>query len=275
MNGDIFTDLVITKGASTTIDPIILPINNRQISIRYPEPEALNLKYYVDLLYYNKVNVAGDIMTSLVKIGDYRNSTINSTFVYSPNKLFNSSLAESQISISSSSNVPAFNYVNTQNSRSLYNDIKSKQELDRNSRLSVISDAKTIRFDGWYTLMTVAVTDSMTSIEGSLRWKIDNLYLPYQVINSADTLISDISNTTLKMGQLPYLTSIYNSYKKQDFFVCYESKLLLLDLLQKSNSISKLPKHSEVVSDSISTMYYYLNKGDFKESQKILQTIIV
>ena len=50
MTENLYLGSVITKGANTSIDPLFMPITDRSITIRPAEPEAKNLKYYMDLM---------------------------------------------------------------------------------------------------------------------------------------------------------------------------------------------------------------------------------
>ena len=100
MTENLYLGNVITKGATTTIDPLFMPLTDRAVTIRPSEPEAKDLKYYMDLIYYNRVNSLGDILTSLVYVGDFRTSSPDNTFTYVPENMFRHNNAEIYINVS-------------------------------------------------------------------------------------------------------------------------------------------------------------------------------
>jgi len=112
MTENLYLGNVITKGATTTIDPLFMPLTDRAVTIRPSEPEAKDLKYYMDLIYYNRVNSLGDILTSLVYVGDFRTSSPDNTFTYVPENMFRHNNAEIYINVSDDdSDFSGYNYL--------------------------------------------------------------------------------------------------------------------------------------------------------------------
>ncbi len=278
MTENLYLADVVTKGETTTIDPFFITVVNRSISIRPAEPEDKYLKYYMDLLYYNRVNSLGDILTSLVYVGDFRESTPDNTFTYTPDNMFRQTVAEKYISISDSDvSFPGYNHLVEHDTLPLYSEPSDYEVLSRDGKLSNTLGPIDIAFDGWYTLVTVSVTDRGLygeggSDDGELTWVTPNNYVPYQSTTNGMIDLREFSNEDLLIGQLPYNTTIYNTYKKQDFFVIYDFKELYKQELEKDiKSIYKDSYNSIIEKGRV--LEYLLSTGDFMTSQQLLQTV--
>ena len=278
MTGNFYLGDVVTKGAYTSIDPIFMPLVDRSISIRPSEPEQKDFKYYMDILYYNRVNSLGDILTSIVYVGNLRGSTPNNTFKYDPTLMFRQTLAEQYIGVKEEdANFFGFNYIKEHSTLPLYSNPVDYETFIRNGKLSNTLGPINIAFDGWYTLITVTITDrGFYGIEGELTWSDPNNYVPYQINGSGESIelldIKNFTNETLALGQLPYNTTIYNTYKKVDFFVLYDFKELYKKELELETALDYRASYNSIIEKG-KLLEYLLEAGEFSTAQQLLQSV--
>jgi hypothetical protein len=275
MTGNLYLGSITTKGAYTENDPVFLPLVERAISVRPAEAEQKGFKYYMDFLYYNRANALGEVLSSLIYVGNFRDSSLDNIFTYNPELLFRHNTAEQYINVQDTdTDFTGFNYIIPQELQPLYSTPVDYEVLVREGKLSNTLGPMDVAFDGWYTLLNVAVTDTdVHDIEGSLQWIDPNNYTPYQ--SNASELqidIKDFSDPTLSMGQLPYLSNLYNSYKKQDFFVLYDFKKLYKHEMERNEELKYKAEYNSIIEKG-KVLNFLLETKDFLGAQQLLQTV--
>jgi len=160
----------------------------------------------------------------------------------------------------------------------IFQDIIIYEVLSKSSKLSNTLGPIDIAFDGWYTLITVSVTDrGFSGSNGELTWITPNNYTPYQVINNgvdpvAVLDIKDFSNENIIMGALPYNSTIYNSYKRMDFFVLYDFRKLYKKELEREAELKYKAAYNSIIEKG-GILELLLSSGDFISAQQLLQTV--
>ena len=100
-----------------------------------------------------------------------------------------------------------------------------------------------------------------------------NNYTPYQT-NSLNVRIdiNEFTDDSLTMGELPYLSSIPNTYKKQDFFILYDFKTLYKNELSRNEELKYKAEYSSILEKG-KILDYLLSNNDFLGAQQLLQTV--
>lgn len=274
MIGDLYLGNITTKGAVTDHDPIFLPIIDRFFEVRPPEPSDQSLKYFVDMIFYHRVNALGDVFTSIVYLGDFRLSSLNDKIKYDPKFLFRNTAAEQTFNIDSeTSDFSGLNYIKPHGLLPLYDNSVDFEEFKLDGKLSNTVGPMSVSFDGWYTIMTINVTeDDQTLNQGSLQWIATNNFVPYQSNGTSMIQVSDFNNSELKVGELPYLTGITNNYKKQDFFVLRDFKDLYRKELEYFGELKYDGSYKTIIEKG-KILELLLETKDFKLAQQTLQTV--
>lgn len=291
MRGDLYLGDVVTKGLATTDSFIFDPIRERKITLRPSFPSTVignvyeDYPRFIDFLYYNRVNEVGDVLTSLVYMGDFRAENKGVKISYDPDRLFKNSVTENLLNINAeNSNFTGFNYIvpgeelglgQTQN--------VSYTEFQRDGLLSNMVGVQDVAFDGWYTLMSIFVISNENHFSTIPKDSValrGTTYIPEQALIDGSNITVDanwISGTEfidplLNLGYLPYSNIILNNYQKVDFFVSYDFRQLYIQELEKQVELKYRVGHDTIIEKG-KAMGVALTNNGFKSAQKILQSV--
>lgn len=157
-----------------------IAINSKNIDIT---GVTATVNYSLDLLYYNRVNSAGEIVSTLVHIGNLHTPSTVMSVTFSPYSMFDSRFnfqTNLKATAQCNTNFSFYNTVREQENTALnYIDIDS-DPLDVKTLMNVRNNKAVL--DGWYTFITAGVSNSTTGLTSGA------LYCP--TTNTADVQIN-------------------------------------------------------------------------------------
>ncbi len=237
---------------------------------------------FIDLIFYNRVNEVGDKLTSLIYLGDFRNSTSRRKVVYTTDKLFRNTSVELETGITNQDvDFSGYNYVDPHGVLPLYEESLDSTVLDKSGKVANTLGALNIAFDGWYTFATVSLRPATnSSVLNDLVYRDPEETAAYQCISSSPSTENDdhwvstksFSNNELKIGSFLELNNISNSYASFDFFVVYDFKQLYNKTLKDEKIIPRYVDNNRIVQLGKSMKENLINK-DLQSAQMLLQTV--
>lgn len=247
----------------------------------------------LDLLFYNRVNEIGEILSSLVYISNPLSTFDTERKVYDVTKLYANTKAEMDLHVTSSTT--DFTYLNTKWQSGKYfvgsiSPIMDTQHvvLSENGMPSVKIEQFGISFDGWYTLVSVGIyndSDLTTPMKNTIAYHTFSdlgqipAILLYDIENSEDLAIdsnwlplySSPIPTEVSMASVLVSGSVNMPYLKQDFFILpnyielyNKATIQYAEYPTFGNPFSMLRNKHRMIHD-------YCVSKDFIEAQYILQ----
>jgi len=279
MKGDLYTGTIKYNNEESTVSMFLRPILDRSINI-VPFEVSSSSDVAIDLLYYNRVNEVGDVLRSLVAIGNPRPLTDRSLFTYNPDTLFRGTLAELNVNVTNSDvSFPGYNYVVQRPTLPLYYEDPNYTQLDSNGKLANTLGPLSVAFDGWYSFVSVGVFERTTQANyGSISFTLNGSDIEIAqtwIDNPSDSYwipIEEFDNPVLDMSGFLDINGITNSYIGFDFFVSYDFKKLYNKTLKDLEETPKTIDNNSVlvIGDS---MRDSLSNKDFRSSQLLLQSV--
>ena len=252
----------------------------------------------LDLLFYNRVNELGEVLSSLVYISNILSNDVTDK-VYDVKKLYVNTDAEKEMKVTSS--LTDFTYFNCKwassnfftESISPLSDVEH-EELAVNENPSIKLEASGITFDGWYTQVSVGVRVPTGTITRDLvgfyifsdigeqlaicvdpsNPNDDASWSPYTTILQNGTTNPDgsILIAGSSLANLLVTTSEDNPYIKQDLFVLP----VYLDIYDSAViQYAEFPTYGNpfpVLRDKHRIIHNFAENNQFLEAQYILQT---
>lgn len=141
-------------------------------------PQAVAKK--IDILFYNKVNSRGKVLSSIVYLGDPRVSWSKESITFQPNKLYYNSHTEAAMDLEANKDFSYFNYIRYPASIDPCFIGNKTEKLVKYGMPSIVMDGNTPLLDGWYTLVSAGVlmypaTQSVEVHKGAFVQRYGNL----------------------------------------------------------------------------------------------------
>ncbi len=276
-----------------------IDVSLNQITIDNPIPDTGSIVAKVDLLFYNRVSITGEVLSSIVW-SNYPQSVNNiDKFQYSPKLLYKNTTFEKSIIIPS--NATNFKMFNTANDISL-NVPMGDTNIFLNAVVSlpvaglpsVVISKDSIATDGWYSLMSIGVCDQFVDhafikkgficqdgafTQGGTFPHLGIVYIALQD-NADPGFLYDTTkwcpvnkwNTTYSVADVINNYQAYNPWVRQDFFwMAQYNKVYrdtVIDYVSTTNNFGSAYVNVKALQTSID---YYAKQGKYAEAQFILQ----
>ncbi len=301
-----------TSPLGTTVDSIVvsehenvLTLSTLDVASISSSPEAhLTNTTKLDILFYNRVNERGRVLSSIVYLSEVRLAADVASILYRPRYLYKNSSVELGMSLGSVTDFSFFNYLRFDNEVSPYFAPREIEALPIAGDPSPLIMDKYVLLDGWYTLVSagiytqpdLATAEIVQLSKGGLctlnsdTSDIARIALVDQPIsnNSAHWRKYDEFSTTLGIdatnGALlgVYLdesrpagpnSSWSPTYARQDFFIMANFKEVYKTLLNKYLAVNNTYSSGyEQFKYKYRPIKALAKEGNFKEAQRFLQS---
>ena len=253
------------------------------------DPTAQKYDLKVDMLFYNKVNSVGAVMSSIVYLGEPLPSNERGVIEYFPRKIYYNNEFEAGMDLQSNTGFYYFNYLRDHGEHyPCFIGIR-ENAFDLHGFPSAVESENTPVLDGWYTVVSAAVlttsveNEEMVLKSGALVKRGDGP-IEFATKDRPDFLNDDDWHV-LKEFSTEYTTAFYvdNEMKGESFdwdppFVRQDFMILprydnvykkTLEAYIFDNELNN--KHRELKS-KYSMISYSASRNDFKRAQYYLQS---
>lgn len=154
-----------TVPMGTAVNSAIVEENENTLNISTFDVESLssislkrltNIKK-VDILFYNRVNERGRVVSSVVYLSEVKDSDDVSSIFYRPRYLYKNSSVELGMDLSNVTDYSYFNYLRFPDEQQPYFAPRKINQLPISGKPSPIVMDKYVLLDGWYTLVSAGV----------------------------------------------------------------------------------------------------------------------
>jgi len=236
----------------------------------------------LDLLFYNRMNKNGDVLTSLVYNSGVLDGSSNRRIHYEPAKLLRNTEFELSYNISGPGNRWLnSDIVNTEISLFKNKGIFAKntsKEFDVINDYAVVEFAGSMMYDGWYSLVSIALPDRPNNDQvpaGTLRLNQTTGIAEYALVDNP-TIGDDWSPLNEIDASIPIYNMLrmpaINAYRKEDFFVYTKLLTLYKKLLNdeiKEDWYYRLSK----IKPKVRTISAAVEAKEFAKAQLLLQSM--
>lgn len=307
MKQNIYYGNISASGLIPTESYMTYDITDFTIAFTGFDLSASNASNRLDLLFYNRVNEIGEVLSSLVYISNPSATLDNTTTkTYDVSRLYANTSAEMSMQITHL--LTDFTFLNCKWKTSKYfvSSISpmvdtEHEELATNGNPSIKIEKYGISFDGWYTQMSVGLGDSSSlvgtpyknliamhtfSALGSLPaiLLVDDpadisLDVNWQYLYDSPILANGTTNPDgsilvagISMANILNTSHVDNPYVKQDIFILPT----YLELYDKAVvQYAEYPTYGNpfpILRDKHRMIHSYAKENDFLEAQYILQS---
>ena len=150
---------------SVIVKPTLRELNISTFSVSEIAQEPINIDDFhpqfiskkIDMLFYNKVNSRGKVLSSIVYLGEPRESWSKHDITFNPSKLYYNSPVEAAMNLQANKDFSYFNYIRYPESIDPCFMGKETEPLKTNGMPAIVQDGNTPLMDGWYTLVSAGV----------------------------------------------------------------------------------------------------------------------
>lgn len=270
-----------------------------RITIDNPTPGTGSIVAKLDILYYHRLSLTGDILSSIVMIGTPTNILNALENRYAPKFIYNNSALEKSINIPvDATNFTLFNVLNITQLVTPLSDVSlfngQKTALPVNGLPSAVISRDSIAKDGWYSIFSVGVCDQLVSPgfvkKGFLCQDTTNTQqgdfpqlgqvfvalvdgaIPSELADPTQWQPIDRWSTTGSIANMINLTLEYNPWVRRDLFWMAEYNKVyrdtVIDYVESDNNFGNAYINMKALQTAID---YYAKKSRFAEAQYILQ----
>lgn len=286
-----------SMGSYLSFSGMDLTLNN--ITADNPIPGTGSIVAKLDVLFYHRLSLTGDILTSIVMIDTPKKIDNTSEKRYIPKFLYKNTALEKTINIpKDAKNFTMFNVLNSVSITTPFSDVSlfnsQKMALPTTGLPSVVISEDSIAKDGWYSIMSVGVCDTnvdigfvkkgllvqdTTSTQNGDFPELGDVFIA-RVDGADPTTLSDttkwqqinIWNTTDSIAYIINCTLPYNPWIRRDIFWMAEYDKVyrdtVIDFVEQSNNFGDPYINAKALHTSID---YFAKKSRFAEAQYILQ----
>ncbi len=270
-----------------------------RITIDNPIPGTGSIVAKIDFLFYHRISLTGDILTSIVYMDSPRkidNVTFNR---YNPKLIYQNTPLERTISIPiGATNFTLFNTLNASQLLTPFSDVavfnSQKTALPVNGLPAAVISNDSIAKDGWYSVISMGICDELvssgfikkgflcqdtTSTNAGDNPELGTVYVAL-VDNASPTVLTDITkwhpinlwSTTVSVGDIFNYVYEYNPWVRRDlFWMAQYNKIYrdtVIDFVQSDNNFGTPYINAKALHTSID---FYAGNARFAEAQFILQ----
>jgi len=274
-------------------------ISQNRITIDNPIPGTGSIVAKVDILFYNRISISGEVLSSIVWSNYPQLTTNTDEFRYNPKLIYSNTTYEKAIAIpQNTTNFKMFNAVNDVKLTIPLGDtnifMSSNPGLPVTGLPAAVISTDSIAMDGWYSLMSIGVCDQLvdpafvkkgflcqdpTLTVGGTLPQLGTVYMA--LIDEADPLILSNNlawfpinrwNTTNSVAEVINKYQEYNPWVRQDFFwMAQYNKVYrdtVIDFVSTTNNFGSAYVNVKAFQTSID---YYAKKDKYAEAQFIIQ----
>lgn len=290
---------IIVGDMDAYLDYSGLDLTLNRITVDNPIPGSGSIVAKIDFLFYHRISLTGDILSSIVMVDSPRKIDNLITKKYNPKMIYKNAPLERTINIPvGATNFTLFNTLNSTRLLTPFSDVaifnSQKTALPVDGLPSAIISNDSIAKDGWYSIFSVGVCDQLVSSafvkKGFLCQDTTNTNLGDNpelgtvfvalVDNANPATLSDITKwypinqwgTTVSIGDIINYTFEYNPWVRRDiFWMAQYNKVYrdtVIDFVQSDNNFGTPYINAKSLHTSID---YYAKNSRFAEAQFILQ----
>ena len=274
-------------------------LSSNNITVDNPVSTTGSIVAKLDLLFYHRLSLTGDILTSVVMMDTPRKIDSMVEKRYTPKFIYKNTSLEKTINIpKDAKNFTMFNVLNSVSITTPFSDVSlfngQKTALPTTGFPSVVISEDSIAKDGWYSIMSIGVCDTnvdpgfvkkgflvqdTTNTQSGDFPELGDIFIA-RVDNADPTMLSDSSlwqqinvwNTTDSLAYVINCTMPYNPWIRRDIFWMAEYDKVyrdtVIDFVEQSNNFGDPYINAKALHTSIS---YFAKKSRFSEAQFILQ----
>lgn len=138
----------------------------------FPEGDGVTKK--IDMLFYNRVNTLGKVLSTIVYLGELRDAADTSDIAYFPELMYRNSPVELGMDLSCETDFTYFNWERCPPEPESYFVKKNEDPLPVNGKPANIVNRDTPVLDGWYTIVSVGVYVNP-------NWNSDDIWAGYHL----------------------------------------------------------------------------------------------
>lgn len=254
-----------------------ISINSKNIDIT---GTTSGINNSIDLLFYNKVNNVGTIVSSLVYIGNIYASGTDRFINFTPSAMFGDTYNFTEISQSVACN-RNFSFYNSERAigkqASAFSTIP-KEYIDTKALTNIVGNTAVL--DGWYTVITTGITNEISAQNGFADGAL------YSQGNSINTLLVQHNNVYIPVfkpttelnifSKYVTTTSISDTSYKIPKFIRQEI-FVLNNFSQVYNKLMKHDKNINIIKKfrlSAEAIMGAASAGNFDTAQLLIQYIL-
>jgi hypothetical protein len=275
-----------------------IDLSDNQITIDNPTPGAGSVVAKLDMLFYHRMSIYGDVLSSLVNISQPSLLSFTEERTYNPKLLYRNSNQERAIVIPP--NTTNYTFFNTLSSSGIEIPIGSENvfnsanlTLKTDSLPSVIISKDVISKDGWYSIFSIGVCDrnidpsmvkegmlvqDTTNTSGGLSPWYGKVYMATtdgadpSVLSTSDWHDITVWSTDISIASVLNNVFPYNPWVRKDIFwlVSYDRlyRDAVLDYVEEGfNPMSGYPG----IKANHTAIDYFARRSEFGNAQIILQ----
>lgn len=276
-----------------------IDISQNQITIDNPIPGTGSIVAKLDLLFYNRLSLSGDVLSSIVWSNYPQLIDNTAEYIYSPRMMYKNTTYESALAIPvGSTNFKMFNATSGVRLATPFvgsNTFMSVADaLPVTGMPSAVISVDSIATDGWYSLVSIGVCDQLvdsafikagflcqdpTLTVGNTLPQFGTVYMA--LVDNADTLLLTDASQWFPINIWTTINSVaevinkameYNPWVRQDFFWTAQYDKVyrdaVIDYVASENNFGSAYINIKAMQTSID---YYATRGKYAEAQYILQ----